>query len=384
MYFMSNRTGYSAMNHKTNGFAACFMSAALATALLALAGCADTTEQAKPKEEPTDIVWPQPPDQPRIRYLRSISTPADIGATPPRSLISSLLGEQEETVVRMQKPYAVTADRDGRIFVGDSGLGRVLVFDVENKKFDVWGQAGPGALKLPLGIATDGEGNVYVTDAKQKRIVVFDRNGEFLKAMGGKDLLERPVGIAIDEPRGRIYVVDSHMHSIFVFNTDGNLVSKIGERGAAPGQFNFPTNIAISRDGKLYITDGMNFRVQVLDPNGLPLEAFGQHSDLPGSLARPKGIGVDPDGHIYVVDAAFNNFQIFDLEGALLLIIGAAGRGPGEFYLPAGAFLDAQGRFYVVDQFNRRIQVFQYLGEPPAQPDSEEPSAETSAVSPPQ
>jgi DNA-binding beta-propeller fold protein YncE len=372
------------MNCKTNGYRASIMATALATALLTLAGCTDTADQAKPAEEPTDLVWPLPPEQPRIKYVRSISSPADIGATVTRSLTSSLLGEQEQATARMEKPYAVTADDSGRIFVGDTGLGKLLVFDVENRKFEIWGQSGPGALKLPLGIASDSQGRIYVTDGKQKRLIVFDRTGEFIMAMGGKDQLERPVGIAIDEARDRIYVVDSHIHAIMVFDMDGKFVSQIGKRGKEPGQFNFPTNIAIDKDGKLYVVDGMNFRVQILRPDGSPVATFGQHSDLPGSLARPKGIGIDPDGHIYVVDAAFNNFQIFDKDGALLLIVGVAGRGPGEFYLPAAAFLDSQGRFYVVDQFNYRVQIFQYLGDSAAPPAPVPAAAETSTDSPPQ
>ena len=372
------------MNCKTNGYRASIMATALATALLTLAGCTDTADQAKPAEEPTDLVWPLPPEQPRIKYVRSIRSSSDIGATATRSLASSLLGEKEQAGTRMEKPYAVTADNSGRIFVGETATGTVQVFDVENRKFEIWGQSGPGSLKLPLGIASDSQGRIYVTDGKQKRLVVFDRTGEFMMAMGGKDQLERPVGVAVDEARGRIYVVDSHIHAIVVFDMAGNRVSQIGKRGKEPGQFNFPTNIALDKDGKLYVVDGMNFRVQILRPDGSPVAAFGQHADLPGNFARPKGIGVDPDGHIYVVDAAFNNFQVFNNQGALLLIVGATGRGPGQFYLPAGAFLDAQGRFYVVDQFNRRVQVFEYLGDSAAPPAPVPAAAKTPTDSPPQ
>ena len=372
------------MKRKTNGYAARIMAAALAATLLALAGCAGTTEQAKPEEEPTDLVWPLPPEQPRIRYLRSLYSSEDVGAGASTSLVSTLLGESQEAVQKMEKPYAVSADSNGRVFVGETALGRVLVFDAANKKFEVWGQSGPGALKQPLGVTVDGQGRVYVSDGIQKRVVVFDQDGKFVLAAGKKGELERPVGIAVDETRDRIYVVDTPRHRIAVFDMAGNLVSTIGERGTEPGQFNFPSNMAIDRSGKLYVVDAMNFRVQILDPDGAPLGAFGKNGDMPGNFVRPKGIGVDQDGHIYVVDAAFNNFQVFNSEGALMLIVGGSGRGPGQFYLPAGAFLDAQGRFYVVDQFNRRVQVFQYLAEPGTQSASESTPDETSTESPPQ
>jgi DNA-binding beta-propeller fold protein YncE len=363
------------MTLTNDGYAYKLTVAVLAAVLFALSGCTGASPEAK-KEQVGDIVWPLPPEQPRIRFIRSIRTPADIGAIAPKSLITALFGGAEDKNIPMQKPYAVSADSKGRIFVGESALGRIFVFDVENKKFDVWGQSGPGRLRQPLGVAVDGEDRLYVSDARQQRVVVFDQEGKFLQAMGGKEQLARPVGIAIDDARDRIYVVDPGNHNIAVFNKAGDRVATLGKRGVEPGQFNFPSNIALDRSGRLHVIDSMNFRVQIIQPDGSPVQAFGQNSDRPGSTTRSKGIGVDPDGNIYVVDAAFNNFQIFNEDGALLLIVGNTGTGPGEFYLPAGAYLDPKGRFYVVDQLNKRIQVFQYLGESPAPSDSAEESAE--------
>jgi DNA-binding beta-propeller fold protein YncE len=371
------------MTLRNDGYAPKLTAAVLVAVLFALAACTGDSQQAK-KEEVGDIVWPLPPEQPRIKFIRSIAKPDDIGAKPARSLFSTLFGGSDESNVYMEKPYAVSADSKGRVFVGETALGKVFVFDAENKKFDIWGRSGSGKLQQPLGIAVDGEDRVYVSDGKQQRVVVFDPEGKFLLAMGGKDILERPVGIAIDESRDRVYVVDTPGHKITVFNKAGELITTIGKRGKERGQFNYPSNMALDRNGRLYVVDAMNFRIQILEPDGTPVTAFGQHSDLPGNVARPKGIGIDPDGHIYVVDAAFNNFQIFDDKGALLLFIGGVGKGPGQFYLPAGAYLDPKGRLYIADQFNRRIQIFQYLGDSAAQAESKTESGDAPAEAPPQ
>lgn len=370
------------MDRRNSGFAAGLTAAALTIILFALGACESGNQQAK-QEEVGEIVWPLPPEQPRIKFIRSFKTPADIGAKTSKSLADALFGATDQSNFYMEKPYAVSADSKGRVFVGETALGKLFVFDIPNKKFEVWGQSGQGRLLLPLGIAVDGADQVYVADSKQRRVVVFDPDGKFLRAMGGKNELERPVGIAVDDARDRIYVVDTGGHRIVVFDKQGNRVTTIGERGKEPGQFNFPSNIALDRDGRLYVVDAMNFRIQILEPDGNPINAFGKHSDLPGDVSRPKGIGVDQDGHIYVVDAAFNNFQIFDAEGALMLFIGGTGRNPGQFYLPAGAYLDPQGRFYVADQFNRRIQIFQYLGEPAPSPESPVNSNEPPTDKPP-
>lgn len=366
------------MDHRHNGYATRLTAVAISLIFLAIGGCAGESPQVQ-QEEVGDIVWPLPPEQPRIKFIRSFKTPADIGATAPKSLVTALFGGEDLTNIYMEKPYAVSADSKGRVFVGESALGKVMVFDIPNKKFDIWGRSGPGALKLPLGIAVDDKDEVYVTDAKQKRVVVFGPDGNFLRAMGGEGELVRPVGIAIDNTRDRVYVVDTGSHDIAVFDKAGNRTATVGSWGKELGHFNFPSNIALDRDGRLYVVDAMNFRIQILEPDGAPIRAFGKHSDEVGDLARPKGIGVDPDGHIYVVDAAFNNFQVFENDGTLLLFIGGNGVAPGQFYLPAGAYLAPNGRFYVADQFNRRVQIFQYLGD--SEPASESP--ETTDAPPP-
>jgi DNA-binding beta-propeller fold protein YncE len=337
--------------------------AALGVLLLSLAGCATPEQEVTQAPDLEELVWPLPPEQPRIKFVRSFSFRKDVEEEIGIDLADVLLGKRKGSGESLKKPYGVHADKDGRIFVADTGWGKVMVFDFQNKKFSVWGESGQGFLSKPTGIASDSQGRVYVTDSIQKRVVVYDRDGKFLSAMGKKGELERPVGIAVNEGLGRVYVVDTKKHHIAVFDMDGALVSTIGERGAGPGQFNLPTNLTVGGDGRLYVMDTMNFRVQILDPEGKALKSFGTNGDQPGQFARPKGIAVDSDGHIYVVDAAFNNFQIFTSEGELLLFVGAGGQGLGQFWLPAGAYIDGQDRIYVADQYNFRVQVFQYLRE---------------------
>lgn len=352
------------------------VAAALGITLLALAGCAGG-DQARNQDVP-DLVWPLPPEQPRIKYLGSIRSRADIGATDKISLAGSLLGQQDQAPIKaMKKPYGVHVDKDGRMFVTDTGWGKVLVFDAANKKFEVWGMEGQGTLLKPIGVTSDSTGRVYVTDISQRRVMVFDRDGGFLTAMGDAAELHTPAGIALDERKRRIYVVDTRKHNIAVYDFEGRRVSTIGQRGTDPGEFNYPTNIAVARDGRLYVSDSMNFRVQILAPDGRPLRAFGSNGDRPGQFSRAKGIAVDSDGHIYVVDAAFNNYQIFDQDGRLLLYVGSIGQNDGQFWLPAGAYMAPDDKLYVVDQYNFRVQMFQYLADSSVTPQAE-PSPEAS------
>lgn len=341
-----------------------------AAGLMALAGCAAPT--APERREPPNLVWPFPPEQPRIRFIGEFryERDAEAGKDTGGSIADILLGRQDDADgdAQLNKPYGVYADRNGRIYVTDTGYGKLVLFDTKNKKFDIWGLHGNGQLSQPIGVTSDRQGRVYVSDAMQRRVVVFDPDGKFLNAFGGKEELGRPAGIALDEEAGRLYVVDTKEHNVAVYNPAGARIATVGERGIGPGQFNFPTNIAMDREGRLFVSDSGNFRVQILEPDGTHITSFGKAGDAPGTFARPKGIGVDSEGNVYVVDAAFNNVQVFDQEGALLLHIGSIGRDPGQFWLPAGMFIDERDRLYVVDQYNFRIQVFQFLGGDAAEP----------------
>lgn len=320
-----------------------------------LAGCAPRTA-----EKPVDLVWPNPPEPPRIKYIRSFSRADEFGTSGTKAWLEALFGE--ELSGTMAKPYGVATDKEGRVYVTDSGQGAVWVFDEKNNKVSFLGISGQAKLQQPIGIAIDDRGIVFVSDVSLRRVYGLDHEGNLLVAIGKKDELANPSGLAVDNASKRLYVSDPRSHKIRVYNTgEGKFLFEFGKRGAKEGELNFPTNLFI-RDGKLYITDTGNFRIQIFDLEGKFLKKFGATGDSPGQFARPKGVAVDSEGHVYVVDAAFDNFQIFDDEGRLYLFVGAAGHRPGYFWLPAGIHIDEKDRIYIVDSYNRRVQVFQYLG----------------------
>ena len=322
-----------------------------------IAGCATV-------RKPPEIVWPLPPESPRIKYVKSISKVADIQEKSFFTWIKEILIGKDPTA-GLGKPYAVHA-RNGRIYVADSAWKKVLVFDTEKHEFFVLGLEGPGVLAKPLGVTTDSQGRIYVTDTLQNRAVVYDRDGNFLFALGEAGRFDVPVGIAIHEPLKRIYIVDTRKHNISAFDMEGRFLFDFGGRGTEDGKLNFPTNISIDKEGKIYIMDTFNFRVQIFDPDGKYLNKFGGIGTGFGQFSKPKGIAVDSEGHIYVSDAAFNNVQIFNQEGQLLLFFSEFGNRPWQLWLAAGLYIDENDQIYVADQYNKKINIYQYLPEKPA------------------
>lgn len=323
-----------------------------AVLLMGIAGCASVKKEV-------DIVWPLPPDEPRIKYVKSLRSEKDLGKE--GGIGEALLGEDKANA--LIRPYGCATDAGGRIYATD--VGRVFVFDEKNKKVSFIGDdANTGKLAVPMGIVISHDGKVYVADAKRKRVFAYDAKGNLITGFGKTGELDTPTGIAIDEKRGRLYVVDTKKHAILVFAlADGKLLKTIGKRGGEPGTFNLPTNIIVDREGNLYVVDTGNFRVQILDPDGKPIKSIGSLGDKPGNFSRPKGIALDSEDNLYVVDTTFNNIQVFNKKGELLIFIGEGGFAPGRFNSPSGICIDADDRIIVADGMNGRLEILQYMSE---------------------
>ena len=326
------------------------------------------SKQAAAPAKQAPRVWPLPPEQPRVRYVMTLRGVADFAPPKkPSRWRKALLGEDttQKPLESMAKPYGIAVAPTGEVYVTDTSSGRVFVFNEAAKTVTFVGTSGTGRVTKPIGVAVDADGRVFVADSALGRVFGYAQDGSLAVAIGRDGEFQNASGLAIDRENKLLYVADSKKHQVLCYSSvDGAAVRVIGERGSDPGMFNFPTNLAVDREGRLYVADTLNFRVQVFDKNGSHLRSIGGIGDTPGRLNRPKGVGVDSEGHIYVADASFNNFQIFDLDGNILLFVGMAGREVGEFILPAGLYVDHQDRIYVADQGNGRVQVFQYVKAP--------------------
>lgn len=312
------------------------------------------------------LVWPAPPDAARFAFETQLRSAADIAPppSPEEALRKRLTGERTtEPRAAFEKISAVAA-RNGRVYVTDTIMRRVIVFDVPRRRLFHFGLRPPGKLDKPMAVAVDAKQNVYVVDAGRRLVVVYDAFGLYQHAVGEPSDLIRPTGVAVSADGERIYVVDratneSDRHRVVMFGKDGRKLRELGRRGSGQGEFNVPVQAAVGPDGKLYVLDAGNFRVQVFDAEGDHLRSFGASGDTAGSFARPRGIAVDAASRVYVSDAFFGNFQVFDAEGELLLAVGrqSAEDEPGRYGLISGLSVDETGRVYVADQLFNKIEV---------------------------
>jgi DNA-binding beta-propeller fold protein YncE len=324
----------------------------------------DAADKKKPAPPEAPLVWPRPPDPPRIRFVTAYRSVDDFKQKGGSKWKSLLLGPEVKNVTQLMKPYGVAVAKDGRVFVTDTVARRVFVFDPGAKLVKFVGESGQGKIVKPIGVAVDDAGRVFVADATLKRVFGYGPDGKLAIAIGHDGELQNPSGLAIDRQRQLLYVADAKKHQVLCYSSaDGSFIRAIGKRGVEAGEFNFPTNLSVDRGGRLYVADTLNFRVQVFDASGAVVKSIGSQGDGPGHLNRAKGVGVDSEGHVYIADTSFNNFQIFDADGNILLFVGATGVGPGEFLLPAGLYIDDEDRIYIADQGNARVQVFQRVSQ---------------------
>ena len=303
-------------------------------------------------------VWPPPPADPCIVFTRAIATPADIGARAPffTRLARSITGVGSDAK-QLSRPFGLSLDDAGDLLVTDTAASTVCCLDLAHKKWLRWTSDGDQKFVSP--VAAVGHGKIfYVADTGLGEVIAFDEKGRWQFAITNE--LARPSGIAL--LGNHLLIVDSELHHVVVCGLHGGFISQFGGRGLGPGEFNFPTHIAVDDRNQIYVTDSLNYRVQVFTADGHFVRAFGSAGDGPGHFGRPKGVAVDSAGHVYVVDAVFSNVQIFDGQGRLLLNFGGEGVGPGQFWLPNAIAINAHNDIFVADAYNHRVQMFHYTG----------------------
>jgi len=323
------------------------------------AGCGSPDiKEDLPQKSSKPLLWPSPPAPARISYVRAIEKPQDIGVTKGffTKVFEFIAGARNDEMI---KPYGITVDSTGRIISVDTSLKRIHIYDLQNHDYTYIDEAGNFILSTPIAATVDADDNIYVTDSSAGTVFVYNKKGKFLRALTG---LTRPTGIAIDKVAKKMFVADTGAHVIKVFDLNGTPLHTIGKRGDKDGEFNYPVDIFVDRNGDLFVNDSMNYRIQIFNGNGKFLSKFGSHGDGSGDFGRPKGIAVDGEGHVYVADALFDTVQIFDRNGRFLLNFGSIGREIGSFWLPSGLYIDGGDKIYVSDSYNRRIQVFEFLG----------------------
>ncbi len=361
------------------------------------------TPSAKPPQPPkidtSNIVWPQPPAIARVRYLDYFSAekkqPEKQREVKRKSWMDRMAGvDPSEAAKRagikprfaLGTPYGLAVDSKGMLYVADTKVGAVFIFDPESKDTGFIKHGVDAKFGRIFGLAIDDADRLFVSDGQYNHVLVFNKDHK-LEGQFGEGAMNDPAGMAIDEENRFLYVANTGTDQILVYDADTfKLLRKIGTAGknhtlTTPGDFSKPTNVAVDEDGNLYVTDTLNDRVEEFDADAQFIRTFGKNGDGPGDFTRPKGIAVDCDGHVWVADADMNRVQVFTPEGDLRLIFGGFGWLPGEFEALAGLTIDKKNRVFTSEQYFGRVQMFRYITNAEAQAEYDRRAAEVAKKS---
>ncbi len=360
--------------------------AALCAGKKKAAPAAKPAEAPQPEIDVTKLVWPGPPNIGRIRYvsyfagMKLDTTPAEQQPKEKATWMDRLAGVQQTPNGKLKAlpfqllgPYGMAVSpTTGELYVADQKVGATFIFNTETKDTTLIRNGFEATFGLPNAVAIDDDGRIFVTDGKLHRVLVLNKKHEVVEQI--KDGLIDPVGIAVDSENRLLYVVDTQADQIVVFDAD-NLkpLRRIGSHGklhemTAPGDFAAPQGVTLDTDNNVYVTDTLNNRVEIFDAEGKFISQFGKHCDGFGCFARPKGIAVDSDGHIWVADPMLDLLQVFDRDGQLLAFIGGHGERLGLFSSLVGVTIDRKtNRVFTSEQFPGRIQMFRYITDAEAE-----------------
>lgn len=290
-----------------------------------------------------------------LYYLLLKPPGADAYRTAELQPLFSIYGKSTRPEDLLKRPNDVAFDGAGNIYVADSENGRIFVFDRSGRFIRQIGKRGrrKGELMVPMGVTVAENGKVFVTDKALSKIAIFDNKGALLQEFTVPHPMKPVVAGA------KLYLTSSQ--AIYVYSLNGRLLSKIGRKGKAMGEFDYPFGIAIDGAGRIYVADLMNLRVQALDRKGEPIWVKGfPPKDIMGkdrTFGLPAGLALGGDGRLYLVDSFFNQITILAKDGNIVGSVAKRGNREGELYYPAGIASRGDGIFAVADKYNDRVQI---------------------------
>lgn len=212
---------------------------------------------------------------------------------------------------------------DGRVYVADTTLRRVLVYDLNGSLFDTLAPAAGDAFRPGALLVHDGV--LYAGDFGQRRVERY--------ALAGRTWLE-PLTPPMDQP---------------------SMVA--------------PAGLAVTGEGTLLIADAVRGTVYRIARDGTWLTPIGRPGRLDGELVRPKQLAVTPGGLILVADAGRQSVVVFDAQGQFFTEIFGTSTAWSGFTLPTGLLVCPPNahpllRDAVGDERTARASAFVLVSDP--------------------
>jgi len=227
----------------------------------------------------------------------------------------------------------------------DQGSGDLYVADSNNKRIDKFNAAGEFLLAWGYGVADGKSEELQVCGPEalnsegqpEPTRRCFATN--FATQYGGNPENNlRPEAVAVEQSGGEVYVAEPEMSRVSKFDPDGHLIYMLGREvdktsgadictaadleaedecgsglaGAGPGEFTYPTSLALDSAGRLWVGDSE--RLKYIESDGTPGSAASE-IELPGE-GPTESLAIDPtSGDFFIARSAEDERQRVEFEG---------------------------------------------------------------------
>ena len=290
----------------------------------------------------------------------------EIAASPVRSFQGNSIGqiaEELESIETPIKPKMVRFECDSnKMFAELNNLGKLMGkvrsgIDYKSKKRSLVSvcERGKGKelLNWPLGVTVDNKtGNIYIADQLNNCVKVFVKTGKYLFKFGdnedeGKMLFPRGVAICGDR-----VIITRGNHCILNYQLNGKFISRIERQGEAELEFDYPFGLTINEsNADIYICDYNNNRIQILNKDFSFKSQFGKDT-----LQGPLDVKLSKE-YIFVLDESNPCLHLFNYNHILQKSVISRGEGM-QVVNPCFFFIDQTDYILISDRDSNSILIF--------------------------
>lgn len=238
----------------------------------------------------------------------------------------------------LQQPRGIAVAEDGRVFVAQSGSGKVTVFTPEG---EVAGLLPPdaGLFAEPTDLAVDAQ-NLYVLDSGAGELWRYPLDGSAGERIEiERELADRARGLAVGAD-GRLWLASTPAGVVGGLDPATGATLRLPVSAGAQ-----PSDVAASADGLLYVADTTSSKLVRMNDAGRPERSW--TIPVANSLDGPH-LGFDLFGNLYASDPEGGRVEQRDLSGEAV--------GAWDLYTllnrrvkPVGLAVGPDGRIWVTD-----------------------------------
>ncbi len=266
---------------------------------------------------------------------------------------------QDDKEGQLKVPEGVACNDQGVLIVADTGNGRLLRYNYQDKAVKGGTEINVPQLTYPVRVQLNSKGDIFALDGKSHTVVHLNPEGGFVGTVDPKGVTD-PAKVVIKsfkmDTSDNIYLLDIYGERVLQLDTSGKLLNKI----PFPKGYGFITDLAVTSGGDVLLVDSVNsviYSAKKNKPEFTPLtKSMRDYMNFAGYMATGTSGGeiylLDQDGGAIVAvgpDGSFHGRQL------------SLGWKPGLLYYPSQLCIARNSDFFVADRNNSRVQVFENL-----------------------